>query len=64
MVFNITPKTAGVEPFQVYMNSSGNSGGGAGTYNHGVWMGWNAGRFLIGGNVAGRPALIMGFEDD
>jgi hypothetical protein len=35
----------------------------AGTYNHGVFAGFNAGLHTGGRSVAGAPSVLMGFED-
>lgn len=63
--FKIQPFTAGNEPFQVIAQSFINTGVGAGTYNHAVHMGFNAGRHTGGtGVVNNKPAIVMGFEDN
>jgi hypothetical protein len=63
-VFTVMPATAGAAPFQVQMNSFANSAAAAGTYNRGMWFGWNAGRFAAGPRAAGRAGIYMGFEDN
>ncbi|HSX47728.1 MAG TPA: hypothetical protein VLF63_03060, partial [Patescibacteria group bacterium] len=64
-LFTINPKTSGFEPFQVQMNSYVNPGGGAGTYNHAMFLGWNASTHGTGTPaVSGKPSLIMGMEDN
>jgi len=40
---NIVPFTSGDAPFQVHMNSWANPGAGAGTFNHGTFIGYNVG---------------------
>ncbi len=50
--------------FSIQSQSVENSGSQAGTFNNGVWFGFNAGRHG-GSNVeSNKPALIMGFEDN
>lgn len=63
-VFTVVPATQGAAPFEVQMNSYPNLGAGAGTYNHGMWFGWNASRFASGSDTPGAPGLYMGFEDN
>lgn len=64
-VWTVLPFTSGYEPFQVQFNSFANAGAGAGTYNHGAWLGFNAARHAAGpGSVTGKPAIFMGFEDN
>ena len=63
-VVEVSPFTPGAAPFQIRANSFPNAGGGAGTWNHGVWVGFNAGRHAGGGVTANQPAIMMGFEDN
>lgn len=63
-VATVTPKTVGFANFDIQYNSFANSAGGAGTYNHGTWIGYNAGRHSAGSVVSGKSALLMGFEDN
>lgn len=63
-VFTVVPATEGVAPFHVQMNSYANNGAGAGTYNRGVWFGWNAARFAGGTPTPERHGVYMGFEDN
>lgn len=65
-LLKVIPKTSGIAPFQIIQNSFANSVGGAGTYNHGVWFGWNASRHAdSAGDVTNNsPAIYMGFEDN
>jgi hypothetical protein len=57
--------TSGSAPFQEIQQSFANSGGGAGTYNHGVFIGWNAGRHAGDfGIQPGVPAILTGYEDN
>ena len=64
-VFVMTPATASPLPFKIIFNSFNNSGGGAGTFNHGMWFGFNSGRHAGGGTAtANKPAIYMGFEDN
>jgi len=59
------PFTSGFAPFDIHSNSFANSGGGAGTYNHAVHMGWNASRHSATGTAtSNKPSVIMGFEDN
>lgn len=62
-VFSVVPAVA-TAPFQVEMKSFANTGAGAGTWNDGVWLGWNAARFSGGTPTAAKPGLYMGFEDN
>lgn len=64
-VWRVDPVTAGHAPFEVRFNSFDNAGGGAGTKNHALHMGFNVGRH----NAAtvqepGRASWYMGFEDN
>lgn len=61
---SIQPATPGNEPFQVQTNSFNNGDAGAGTYNHGTWIGWNAGLHAGGPKVVGKPSMMIGFEDN
>jgi hypothetical protein len=63
-VFRVEPASADAAPFQVQMNSFSNVGGGAGTYNRGIWFGWNAGYFATGQPKQGLNSVYMGFEDN
>lgn len=63
-IFSVVPATEGAAPFQVQMNSYANPGAGAGTYNRGVWFGWNAGGFASGPRTTGKQSVYMGFEDN
>lgn len=45
-------------------NSFQNTGAQAGTWNHGMWLGFNAGRHSAGTVIANQPAIVMGFEDN
>lgn len=64
-VFIMTPATASPNPYQIIFNSFENTGSGAGTYNHGMWFGFNAGRHAGGGTAtANKVGMYMGFEDN
>jgi hypothetical protein len=64
-VLSLLPATPGFAPFQVQSQSFPNPGAGLGTFNHGVWLGWNGGRHAgEQGVVNGKPAIYMGFEDN
>ena len=77
-VDKVVAQTAGTmaEPFRIeFSDPSGpnfelraqdfaNSGGGAGTRNHGVWFGFNTARHATGSYVSNQPAIMMGFEDN
>jgi len=64
VVFAVTPATAGAPKFAVQQQSYPNLGAGAGTYNHATFTGYNTGRHSGGPVVAGKAAMIMGFEDN
>jgi hypothetical protein len=64
-MWSVQPVTPGFEPFQAQMQSYPNTGPASGTYNHAVFMGWNASRHSgDSGTVSGRPAYLIGFEDN
>lgn len=60
----LTPATPGFENYQEHFNSFANQAAAAGTYNHTHHSGFNAGRHSGGPVVPGKPAMIMGFEDN
>lgn len=63
-VFTVVPATAtGAADFQVQMQSYANDGAGAGTFNHGVWFGFDASAYA-GGATSNAPGIYMGFEDN
>jgi hypothetical protein len=63
-VWSVEPATeSDAADFQVQMNSFQNDGAGAGTYNHGVWFGFNAAAYASGPTVT-APGIYMGFEDN
>lgn len=62
-LFTAVPKTAGVAPFQVIMNSFSNLGG-TDPYSHMMMFGFNAACYTGGTVTANRPAVYMGFEDN
>jgi hypothetical protein len=64
-VLALVPATPDFAPFQVQLQSFPNQGAGSGTFNHGVWLGWNGSRHAgEQGVVNGKPAIYMGFEDN
>jgi hypothetical protein len=63
-VFEVQPSSGGAPAFQVQMQSFANPGDGAGTFNRGVWFGFNAGRFAGGDWTEGAPGIYMGFEQN
>ena len=64
-ILRLRPSTAGFEGFQTIHWSGANPSPQQATLNHGVWTGWNAGRHGGGPDVVnGKPAMIMGFEDN
>lgn len=63
LVFDVLPATSGVAPFEVYMNSYPNEGAGHGTYNRGMWFGWNGGHYAARTPGAATAGVYMGFED-
>ena len=63
-VAKATPKTTGFAPFYVDGNSFANAGDGAGTYNHGAWLGFNTGRHSGSTVVSAAPASFIGLEDN
>lgn len=57
--------TAGNEPWQIAGGSFANDGAGAGTYNHAMFVGFNAGRHAADEQtVDNKPTILMGFEDN
>ena len=56
--------TAGAAPFQVQQQSYANTGAGSGTYNHGLFYGYNVGIHSGGPVTSGQPGWIMGMEDN
>ena len=63
-IFEHTLATSGAAPFQMHQQSYDNTAGGAGTFNHGVFLGFNAARHSGLTATANKPALIMGMEDN
>ena len=63
-ILKATHFSLGNAPFNIDINSATNKGAGFGTYNHGTWFGYNAGRHSGSPVTAGKPAIIMGFEDN
>lgn len=63
-VLSVQPFTAGDAPFVIATNSFVNTAGGAGTFNHGMWLGWNGALHAQGTSTTGKPGLMMGFEDN
>jgi hypothetical protein len=64
-LFTLLPFTSGSAPFQALLQSYPNEQGGLGTYNHGMFLGFNAGRHTGDtGIMLNRPAILMGFEDN
>lgn len=61
-VFAVIPATPGAPRFEVQMNSFPNDGPGAGSYNQGMWLGWNAARFANGSDTPDAIGLYMGLE--
>ncbi len=61
--WRVEPATAGFAPFELHVTSDENTGGGAGTYNHAAWIGWNSG-WHGGSPTTGKPGMFMGFEDN
>lgn len=63
-VYRFTPVTPGAAPFEMGFSANANSGGGAGTYNNAMFYGYNVGRHSGGSVTSGKPALLMGMEDN
>lgn len=63
-LFKINPFTAENENFGLDFNSFTNSGAGAGTYNHGTWLGYNTGWHSGQATTAGKPSIMIGLEDN
>ena len=63
-VVEVTPVTADAGPMSLRVNSFENTGDGAGTYNHGAWLGFNAGRHAGGDVVSAAPGSFIGLEDN
>ena len=63
-LFKIIPFTSGYEAFGIDFNSFPNSGGGAGTYNHGTWIGYNTGWHSGTPITTGKPSIMIGLEDN
>lgn len=61
-VFAVIPATPGAPRFEVQMNSYPNDGSKAGSYNQGMWLGWNAARFAKGSDTPDAIGLYMGME--
>ena len=59
VLFRIKPFTTGWGDFKVLASSYPNTDG---SYNHAAWIGWNQNR-NHGSEIAGKPALTIGFED-
>lgn len=62
-ILTLQPFTAGNEPLQLHVQSFANAAPGVG-YNHGAFLGWNAGRHSGLSATAGKPAILVGFEDN
>jgi hypothetical protein len=63
-LFKITPFTPGNETFGIDFNSYPNSGPGAGTFNHGTWIGYNTGWHSEAPRTPGKPSIMVGLEDN
>lgn len=63
-VFTVMPASDVSPPFHMQMNSFANKGAGAGTFNRGMWLGWNAAGFAAGTPAYGHQGVYMGFEDN
>ncbi len=63
-LFKITPFTPGNETFGLDFNSFTNLGAGAGTYNHGAWLGYNVGHHSTNPITANKPSIMIGLEDN
>ena len=62
--FKINPFTEGNEIFGMDFNSYPNLDAGAGTYNHGAWMGYNVGHHSTNPITADKPSIMIGLEDN
>jgi hypothetical protein len=63
-IWMITPFTASTAPFQARYQSFANAGGGAGTFNHGAFLGFNVGIADGGASMSNVAGWVMGFEDN
>jgi hypothetical protein len=60
--FSVIPKTAGAAPWDIDQNSYGNSGAGAGTFNHGTFVGYNTGYHSGKPTTPHKIGWFLGFE--
>jgi hypothetical protein len=60
----IIPFTSGAEPLGFDFNSWPNKGGGDGTFNHAMHLGFNSGWHSGTTTTIGKPSIMIGLEDN